>query len=836
MANNDIEFDLKLDNSQFNRAVAQATSGVDRITKSITPAKATFIGLGSVIGGQAVLGAVKGLANAVSSAVSSMVSNAKRIETIRSQFTTLTGSVANANVLLKDLQKFAASTPFQLPGLADASKKLLGFGFAQSEVIGELQKLGDVAAASGADINELTLIYGQVAAAGKLTGERLLQLQERAIPIGPAIAKTMGVAESAVKDLVSQGKVTTEVFQKAFATISAEGGIAFEGMARQSLTLDGILSTLSDNFDQLTADIGAVFVPILKKAATAAISFIQSIDVDALQKFIISGINVMIKGINTLLPPLNRLSQFFIEVAIRTNDLRIVFLKIVDSIALFLQPAFTAVGDVLNSLGKLFVKVTGSANSFIEEGLRKLSIQLGDAQGPLAGLIATSESYGEGLQTLQKFLRDNEDAQFDLLTVEEKRIESMKSVASATKKAASETQTLVKVSKEQQKVFQQNPLAGNVGGLQVSDLQLPKLEIPAAGPVVETSDAKKARELEKQKAQDFSNSLQSGAKEFTSALGSSISKGGKEGAKELTKGVAVAVGTALGGPAVGQIVGPIADILLQGGDQIKENINSMVEMLPTVIDTFVDAIPVLIETLANKSDEIIIALVNASPRIVVALAKSMPIVARELVIALGNLLRAFATQFSNEIGKVISNITKAGPQFTNSIISGAKTFISTLIERLKEGFRQVGNIFSTIANAFIDPMNRLIERVKSALSGGSAGKKVSSGFQKLGKSLGFATGGAIVQGTGNRDTVPALLTPGEVVVDRTTGPKLMRFLDLVDSSSNTGQPTDTSNSEILVKILEAVQKPMQVTATTEVDGEAFANIILNLNRQNARLA
>ncbi len=91
---------------------------------------------------------------------------------------------------MSDLQQFAATTPFQLPGLANAASQLLSFGFAQEEVIDRLKVLGDIAAGSGSDIKEITLIFGQVAAAGKLTGERLLQLQERAIPIGPAIAET----------------------------------------------------------------------------------------------------------------------------------------------------------------------------------------------------------------------------------------------------------------------------------------------------------------------------------------------------------------------------------------------------------------------------------------------------------------------------------------------------------------------------------------------------------------------------------------------------------------------------------------------------------------------
>ena len=50
-------------------------------------------------------------------------------------FTTLTGSAENAARLLKDIKDFAATTPFELPGLVDSSKQLLAFGFQQEEII-----------------------------------------------------------------------------------------------------------------------------------------------------------------------------------------------------------------------------------------------------------------------------------------------------------------------------------------------------------------------------------------------------------------------------------------------------------------------------------------------------------------------------------------------------------------------------------------------------------------------------------------------------------------------------------------------------------------------------
>lgn len=208
-------------------------------------------------------------------AIALTVSKAAKFETIDTQFQVLTGSVEKARTAVKDLSDFSATTPFQFEDIARAGKQLLGFQFTVEELKPTLQAIGDIAAATGANFSDLTLVFGQVKAAGKLTGERLLQLQERAVPIGPALAQTMGVTEKSIKDLVGKGKIDFKTFEKAFKSISQEGGMAFGGMAKNAETLEGKMSTLKDNFNLVSADIGKYFLPMLKTLAGAAINFLQ---------------------------------------------------------------------------------------------------------------------------------------------------------------------------------------------------------------------------------------------------------------------------------------------------------------------------------------------------------------------------------------------------------------------------------------------------------------------------------------------------------------------------------------------------------------------------------
>ena len=257
---NDVTLTVGADTKDAQKAFKQLEKTVEKTGKEVADAAKksssawkTFTG---VLSANLVAGGLQAIGRAALDMGGALIDAAKDMETISTELTTVTGSAEEAEKLLNQLTDFAATTPFQLEGIARATKQLIAFGFEADTITDRLQSIGDVAAGSGADLADLTLIVGQVRAQSKLTGERFLQLQERAIPIGPAIAKTMGVAETAVRDLVSKGKGDFATFEKAFKSLSEEGGIFFESMIDKSETFDGVLSTLNDNISILAAEMG----------------------------------------------------------------------------------------------------------------------------------------------------------------------------------------------------------------------------------------------------------------------------------------------------------------------------------------------------------------------------------------------------------------------------------------------------------------------------------------------------------------------------------------------------------------------------------------------------
>ena len=177
-------------------------------------------------------------------------------ESLATQFRVLLGSGTAAAHMIQQINQFAAETPFEQQELGDAAKQLLAYGTSADQVLPTLRRLGDIAALSGARLAELVPIYGKVQAQGRLTAETLESWQARGIPITRELARALGVAESQVRDLVSEGKVGFAEVQAAIVALTSAGGQYANGMAQLAQTTGGLWSTVTGNLKTLLANFG----------------------------------------------------------------------------------------------------------------------------------------------------------------------------------------------------------------------------------------------------------------------------------------------------------------------------------------------------------------------------------------------------------------------------------------------------------------------------------------------------------------------------------------------------------------------------------------------------
>lgn len=196
-------------------------------------------------------------------AVSQIKNFVTQVATVRGEFQqleiafkTMLGSAAQADALMSQLVKTAATTPFGLTDIAQSAKQLLAYGVEADKVNETLIRLGDIAAGLSIPINDLAYLYGTTMVQGRLYTQDLNQFLGRGIPLIEQLAQQLGVAENQVKALVEEGKVGFPEVEQAIINLTNEGSMFGGLMAAQSQSITGQISNIEDAIDTMFNEIG----------------------------------------------------------------------------------------------------------------------------------------------------------------------------------------------------------------------------------------------------------------------------------------------------------------------------------------------------------------------------------------------------------------------------------------------------------------------------------------------------------------------------------------------------------------------------------------------------
>jgi len=238
---NKINVVLGIDTGQFERSLNAMSKRMQRFAADLQSAGSTLT--------QAITLPLAGAGAAA-------LSTAAKYETLRVSLSTLLGSAEKGADAFDRLAEFAAKTPFQLEDVAAGAKQLLAFGLNIDEVYDSLSFLGDIAGATGSNLQDLTLIFGQARSIGAAYTQDLRQLAQRGVPVFDLLSEKTGLTGDALRKFIEQGKVTFPLLQDLLKSTAQEGGLFFGGMEAQSKTLTGVFSTFKDNVSLALAKIG----------------------------------------------------------------------------------------------------------------------------------------------------------------------------------------------------------------------------------------------------------------------------------------------------------------------------------------------------------------------------------------------------------------------------------------------------------------------------------------------------------------------------------------------------------------------------------------------------
>jgi hypothetical protein len=237
----------------LGNALAGAGKGILDLGKNL--AESAIGGVGGIAKAGLFGGAIAGVGTAggLAGLGAFGLNLASQIQGTRIGLETMLGSAENAKSLMKEITAFAKRTPFNRLELFDYAKQLTGAGIAQKDMIGTLNKLGNVASAFNAPLQNIITNYGEIRAGNRALTRDIREFSNKGIPIWEKLAKNMGITVAELQRGIDTQKIKVdfEDIDKVLTEMTSKGGIAFDVMGKKSKTFEGALSNIQDTFESV---------------------------------------------------------------------------------------------------------------------------------------------------------------------------------------------------------------------------------------------------------------------------------------------------------------------------------------------------------------------------------------------------------------------------------------------------------------------------------------------------------------------------------------------------------------------------------------------------------
>lgn len=594
------------------------------------------------------------------------------------------------------------------------------------------------------------------------------------------------------KDQVANGEVIN-LINKNYGEASATLGDTFEG------SINRLKNTVNDGFKEIgNAILGDTSVRVGIEAIAQSILALTPI-IAQVVKFFLDGVKIIANGINATLGVIssalsdiaglagfddlsNRLAQFSVanlDASIALSQSFVQFEK-TDTAATKLDVTLQKVsenakkagsqgGKAAEDLAKKFQEAQTKAGQFLEGIFLKTGTDI----------ERSAKEAAKNLDEITKFEQQGVISFEEAFSAREQVIKDFNEKASKlTQDRLNEEQDKLDKAAEKEKKRQEE-IAGIVGGAAVGAVTAENQE------------------------QRFSS------------IGSTLSQG---------------LGAAFG--PLGSVGGQFITAIAQGGrEQTKEFVSGFIRAIPEFVVAFVDALPGVFEGLIEVLSD-----PNFWVRVAFAFANAFLSIISGF--GLGQLIAEGIQKGTLDgFGEVLSQLFDGLKEAFNQYIEGFQKFWANIFQTLTQTFAnaikefvvqifqlwiQGGNI---LKEALFAPVNALTDFLRNFsfpsidIGGGGGG-----GF------FGFSSGGVVPGPSGAGDIVPAMLSPGELVVPTDLVGQLSSFLSGGGQGGNSAELT-----AIMMAVLQKLSEPITVESQLSINQNAFADIILQLTRQNARL-
>ena len=167
------------------------------------------------------------------------------------------GSSSRALMAFSELREIAVATNQTSDAVMRGAVTMAQFGVSANELGPTMRRISEISAGNAERLQSLAIAYGQVAAAGRLTGQETLQFVNAGFSPLAEIARTTGRSMAELRIAMEKGQISVQMVADAFKSATEQGG-RFYGMAdKMAGELTGKVNRLTNEFTKLKEELGS---------------------------------------------------------------------------------------------------------------------------------------------------------------------------------------------------------------------------------------------------------------------------------------------------------------------------------------------------------------------------------------------------------------------------------------------------------------------------------------------------------------------------------------------------------------------------------------------------
>lgn len=228
-------------------SMAKAAKSMDTAAKSSVTLNNSLAGVGARL-----KGLVAGFVGFQT--ISTAISTFAEQENLISNMSVLLGSDKEGANFANYIKEFAKVTPYGINDLSSVAKGLIQYNVSLEDTKTYMSQLGDIALGDKNKMAALGVVLGQVASAGRLQGQDLMQFINAGFNPLSILSETSGRTMAQLREDMSKGLISFEMVTDAMRNATSEGGKFYKGMEKGAQTLAGRWSTAMDNIKMSLAE------------------------------------------------------------------------------------------------------------------------------------------------------------------------------------------------------------------------------------------------------------------------------------------------------------------------------------------------------------------------------------------------------------------------------------------------------------------------------------------------------------------------------------------------------------------------------------------------------